>query len=41
MYNDLATTPEAKVSYIKPISSDEYKMQSSEYTKKALLELKD
>ena len=41
MYNDLATTPEAKPNYIKPISSDEYKMQSSEYTKKALLELKE
>jgi hypothetical protein len=41
MYNNLATTPEVKASYIKPISSDEYKMQSSEFTKKALLELKE
>lgn len=41
MNNDLATTPEAKANYIKPISFDEYKMQSSEYTKKALQELKE
>ena len=37
----LSTTPEAKTNYIKPISSDEYKKQSSDYTKKSLLELKE
>jgi hypothetical protein len=38
---DIALTPEPKATYIKPISTDEYKKQGSDFTQKALLELKE
>ena len=37
----LASTPEAKATFINPISTDEYKKQGSDFTQKALLELKE
>ena len=37
----ISITPELNETYIKPISSDEYKKQSSYYTQKSLLELKE
>ena len=38
---DIASTPEPIITFIKPISTDEYNKQGSDFTQKALLELKE